>query len=141
PMLTRATPEGAREYLVPSRTHEGKFFALPQSPPLFKQLLMVSGVARYFQIVKCFRYEDLRADRQTEFTQVDIECSFADEQEITSLSEQMIRKIFHDTLNVELGDFPRMTYAEAMARFGSYKPDLRIPLELVDIKDLVADVD
>jgi aspartyl-tRNA synthetase, bacterial type len=141
PMLTRATPEGARDYLVPSRTHEGKFFALPQSPQLFKQLLMVSGLDRYFQIVKCFRDEDLRADRQPEFTQVDIEFTFADEAQITGITEAMIRELFQKTLNVDLGEFPRMPYAEAMEKYGSDKPDLRIPLELVEVKDLLADVD
>lgn len=141
PMLTRATPEGARDYLVPSRTHEGKFFALPQSPQLFKQLLMVSGLDRYFQIVKCFRDEDLRADRQPEFTQVDIEFTFADEAQITGITEAMIRELFEKTLNVDLGEFPRMPYAEAMEKYGSDKPDLRIPLELVEVKDLLADVD
>ncbi len=141
PILTRATPEGARDYLVPSRTHENNFFALPQSPQLFKQLLMVSGFDRYYQIAKCFRDEDLRADRQPEFTQIDIETSFMSEQDIMSTTEAMIRQLFSELQSVELGDFPRMPFAEAMQKYGSDKPDLRIPLQLVDVKDLMTEVD
>jgi len=142
PMLTKATPEGARDYLVPSRTHPGHFFSLPQSPQLFKQLLMMSGMDRYYQIVRCFRDEDLRADRQPEFTQLDIEASFMDEDELMGLMEDMMRELFAKTLEVALPKpFPRMSYAEAMRRFGSDKPDLRIPLELVDVDDLMAGVE
>ena len=142
PMLTKATPEGARDYLVPSRTHPGSFFALPQSPQLFKQLLMMSGFDRYYQIVRCFRDEDLRADRQPEFTQLDIETSFIDEIDITLMMEDMIRHLFAEVLHVALPNpIPRMTYAEAMRRYASDKPDLRIPLELIDVADVMKSVD
>ncbi|TVP09854.1 aspartate--tRNA ligase [Shewanella sp. KCT] len=141
PILTKATPEGARDYLVPSRTYKGQFFALPQSPQLFKQLLMMSGFDRYYQIVKCFRDEDLRADRQPEFTQIDIETSFMTSAQVMDKTEEMVRGLFKELLNVDLGEFPKMTFAEAMRRYGSDKPDLRNPLELVDVADLVKDVD
>jgi aspartyl-tRNA synthetase len=142
PILTKATPEGARDYLVPSRTHPGQFFALPQSPQLFKQLLMMSGMDRYYQIARCFRDEDLRADRQPEFTQLDIEMSFIDEGAITGLMEEMIRRLFRELARVDLpAQFPRMSWAEAVSRYGTDRPDLRNPLELVELKDLMAEVE
>jgi aspartyl-tRNA synthetase len=141
PMLTKSTPEGARDYLVPSRVHDGQFFALPQSPQLFKQLLMVAGFDRYYQITKCFRDEDLRADRQPEFTQIDIETSFMEEQDIRDLTQEMIKTVFQNTLGVDLGEFPVMTYQDAAYRFGSDKPDLRVKLEFTELTDVMKDVD
>jgi aspartyl-tRNA synthetase len=141
PMLTKSTPEGARDYLVPSRVHDGQFFALPQSPQLFKQLLMVAGFDRYYQITKCFRDEDLRADRQPEFTQIDIETSFLGEAEIRAITEAMIRTVFRKTMGVELPVYVEMTYADAMHKYGSDKPDLRVKLEFTELTEVMKTVD
>jgi aspartyl-tRNA synthetase len=141
PMLTKSTPEGARDYLVPSRVHDGQFFALPQSPQLFKQLLMVAGYDRYYQITKCFRDEDLRADRQPEFTQIDIETSFLSEEEIRDMFQGMIKRVFQNTIGVDLGEFPVMTYQDAMHSYGSDKPDLRVKLQFTELTDIMGDVD
>ena len=141
PILTKATPEGARDYIVPSRTYPGSFFALPQSPQLFKQTLMASGFEKYYQFAKCFRDEDLRADRQPEFTQLDLECSFVTSQDIMELITEMIRKVFKKTIDVDLGDFPVLTYKEALKKYGSDKPDLRNPLQFVEVKELFTDSD
>ena len=142
PVLGKSTPEGARDYLVPSRVHPGEFYALPQSPQLFKQMLMMAGFDRYYQIVKCFRDEDLRADRQPEFTQIDIETSFLDELEIRGIMEELVRTMFRETIDVALADpFPIMTYADAMRDYGSDKPDLRVPLKLTELTDLMRTVD
>ena len=141
PVLTKATPEGARDYLVPSRTHQGEFFALPQSPQLFKQLLMMSGFDRYFQIARCFREEDLRAARQPEFTQIDIETTFMNEQEIMDLVEDLLVRLFKSSIDVDLGTFPVLKYADAMAHYGSDKPDLRFDLPLVEVSDLMQSVE
>ena len=141
PVLTKATPEGARDYLVPSRTHQGEFFALPQSPQLFKQLLMMSGFDRYFQMARCFRDEDLRADRQPEFTQIDIETTFMNEQEIMDLVEDLLVRLFKSSIDVDLEKFPVLKYADAMAHYGSDKPDLRFDLPLVEVSDLMQSVE
>jgi aspartyl-tRNA synthetase len=141
PMLTKSTPEGARDYLVPSRVHDGHFFALPQSPQLFKQLLMVAGFDRYYQITKCFRDEDLRADRQPEFTQIDIETSFLNEAEIRAITEAMIRSVFRKTMGIELPVYVQMTYGEAMHKYGSDKPDLRVKLEFTELTEAMKSVD
>ena len=136
PMMTKATPEGARDFVIPSRVNQGSFYALPQSPQLFKQLLMISGFGKYFQIVRCFRDEDTRKDRQPEFTQIDIESSFTSAEEVMNLGENLIKEVFKKILNIELKDFPVMTYSESVKKFGSDKPDLRNPLELIDVKDI-----